>query len=157
MKRISVALALIAVLLLGVQTAFAQEGETWETQEKVYNVTLINPQVLCGIFIGVMLVFVFCALTMNAVGRAAYAMMGECRRQFGKMREAYKDFSKLLRLLPRQRDVRLRRAELARKLGELETCLADLRQLAAADDGHRTVERALELIPQVELELLESH
>jgi hypothetical protein len=42
MKRISVALALIAVLLLGVQTAFAQEGETWETQEKVYNVTLIK-------------------------------------------------------------------------------------------------------------------
>ncbi len=55
-----------------------------------YNVTLMNPHVLCGLFIGVMLVFVFCAMTMNAVGRAAYAMMRECRRQFGIMKEAFK-------------------------------------------------------------------
>ena len=55
-----------------------------------YNVTLVNPQVLCGLFIGVLLVFVFCAMTMNAVGRAAFAMMNEARRQFGKMREAFK-------------------------------------------------------------------
>jgi K(+)-stimulated pyrophosphate-energized sodium pump len=33
--------------------------------------------VLCGLFIGVMLVMVFCAMTMNAVGRAAFAMMNE--------------------------------------------------------------------------------
>ena len=37
-----------------------------------------------------MLVFVFCSMTMNAVGRAAYAMMNEARRQFAKMREAFK-------------------------------------------------------------------
>jgi Na+/H+-translocating membrane pyrophosphatase len=37
-----------------------------------------------------MLAFVFCALTMNAVGRAAYQMMHECRRQFGIMKEAFK-------------------------------------------------------------------
>ena len=55
-----------------------------------YNVTLMNPRVLGGLFLGVLLAFVFCALTMNAVGRAAYRMMGECRRQFGKMREAFK-------------------------------------------------------------------
>ena len=55
-----------------------------------YNVTLLNPSVLGGVFIGVMLAFVFCAMTMNAVGRAAYAMMNECRRQFGLMREAFK-------------------------------------------------------------------
>jgi len=55
-----------------------------------YNVTLLNPQVLCGLFIGVMLVFVFCAMTMNAVGRAAYAMIDECRRQFGIMKEQFK-------------------------------------------------------------------
>jgi len=55
-----------------------------------YNVTLMNPNVLCGLFLGVMLVFVFCAMTMNAVGRAAYAMMQECRRQFVIMREAFK-------------------------------------------------------------------
>ena len=53
-----------------------------------YNVTIANPKLLGGIFIGVMLAFLFCALTMNAVGRAAYAMIDECRRQFGKIREA---------------------------------------------------------------------
>ena len=53
-----------------------------------YDVTLANPRLLGGIFIGVLLAFLFCALTMNAVGRAAYAMMGECRRQFGKIRDA---------------------------------------------------------------------
>ena len=56
-----------------------------------YDVTLLNPSVLGGVFLGVMLAFVFCAMTMNAVGRAAYAMMNECRRQFGLMREAFKD------------------------------------------------------------------
>ena len=55
-----------------------------------YNVTLMNPRVLCGLFIGVMLVFVFCAMTMNAVGRAAFEMMNECRRQFGIMKDAFK-------------------------------------------------------------------
>jgi K(+)-stimulated pyrophosphate-energized sodium pump len=55
-----------------------------------YNVTLLNPEVLCGLFIGVMLVFVFCAMTMNAVGRAAYAMIDECRRQFAIMKGQFK-------------------------------------------------------------------
>jgi H(+)-translocating pyrophosphatase len=55
-----------------------------------FDVTLMNPRVLSGLFIGVMLVFVFCSMTMNAVGRAAYAMMLECRRQFGIMKEAFK-------------------------------------------------------------------
>jgi len=54
-----------------------------------YDLTLTNPRVLGGIFIGVMLAFVFCAMTMNAVGRAANLMMVECRRQFHKMREAF--------------------------------------------------------------------
>ncbi len=47
-----------------------------------YNVTLMNPKVLCGMFAGVLLVFLFCAMTMEAVGRAAYAMVKEVRRQF---------------------------------------------------------------------------
>jgi Na+/H+-translocating membrane pyrophosphatase len=46
--------------------------------------------VLGGLFIGALLAFLFCALTMNAVGRAAYRMMNECRRQFGKMRAAFR-------------------------------------------------------------------
>lgn len=55
-----------------------------------YDVTLMNPLVLGGLFIGVMLVFVFCAMTMNAVGRAAYAMIDECRRQFAIMKTGFK-------------------------------------------------------------------
>ncbi|MDX1972355.1 MAG: sodium-translocating pyrophosphatase, partial [Candidatus Sumerlaeia bacterium] len=47
-----------------------------------YNVNLINPKVICGVFLGVLLVFVFAALTMLAVGRAASAMVTEVRRQF---------------------------------------------------------------------------
>lgn len=47
-----------------------------------YNVTLMNPIVLVGIFLGAMMAFVFCGLTMNAVGRAAQSMVAEVRRQF---------------------------------------------------------------------------
>ena len=47
-----------------------------------YGVNLMNPKVLCGIFAGVLLVFLFSALTMKAVGRAAMAMVREVRRQF---------------------------------------------------------------------------
>ena len=52
-----------------------------------YNVTLMNPRVLCGLFSGVLLAFLFCSLTMKAVGRAANRMMIECRRQFEKTRQ----------------------------------------------------------------------
>lgn len=47
-----------------------------------YDVTLMNPQVLIGLFIGAVMAFYFCALTMKAVGRAAGAMVEEVRRQF---------------------------------------------------------------------------
>ena len=47
-----------------------------------YDVTLMNPKVLCGLFAGVLLVFLFSAMTMKAVGRAAKAMVIEVRRQF---------------------------------------------------------------------------
>jgi len=47
-----------------------------------YNVTLMNPLVLVGVFIGSMMAFLFCGLTMNAVGRAAQKMVDEVRRQF---------------------------------------------------------------------------
>ena len=47
-----------------------------------YNLTIMNPKVICGIFIGAMMAFVFCAMTMKAVGRAAGAMVNEVRRQF---------------------------------------------------------------------------
>ena len=47
-----------------------------------YNVNLMNPIVLSGMFIGAMMAFLFCGLTMNAVGRAAGHMVEEVRRQF---------------------------------------------------------------------------
>ncbi|HCC53241.1 MAG TPA: sodium-translocating pyrophosphatase [Porphyromonadaceae bacterium] len=47
-----------------------------------YNVSLMNPIVLVGIFLGSMMAFLFCGLTMNAVGRAAQDMVEEVRRQF---------------------------------------------------------------------------
>ncbi|MGC9469931.1 MAG: sodium-translocating pyrophosphatase [Bacteroidales bacterium] len=47
-----------------------------------YNVSLMNPKVLAGMFIGSMMAFMFCGLTMNAVGRAAQKMVNEVRRQF---------------------------------------------------------------------------
>ena len=47
-----------------------------------YNMTIMNPKMICGMFIGAMMAFVFCAMTMKAVGRAAGAMVNEVRRQF---------------------------------------------------------------------------
>ncbi len=49
---------------------------------KAYDITLMNPLLISGIFIGAMMAFVFCAMTMKAVGRAAGAMVEEVRRQF---------------------------------------------------------------------------
>lgn len=47
-----------------------------------YDISLMNPMVLTGVFIGAMMAFLFCGLTMNAVGRAAQKMVVEVRRQF---------------------------------------------------------------------------
>ena len=49
-------------------------------------ITLMNPRVLSGMFIGSMMAFLFCGLTMNAVGRAAARMVAEVRRQFREIK-----------------------------------------------------------------------
>lgn len=64
-----------------------------------YQVNLMNPKVLIGIFIGSMMAFVFCGLTMNAVGRAAQSMVEEVRRQFREIKgiltgEAVPDYAR---------------------------------------------------------------
>ena len=51
-----------------------------------YHVSLMNPTVLIGVFVGAMMSFLFCGLTMNAVGRAAQSMVNEVRRQFREIK-----------------------------------------------------------------------
>ncbi|HPM11139.1 MAG TPA: sodium-translocating pyrophosphatase [Paludibacter sp.] len=51
-----------------------------------YNVNLMNPIVLVGVFVGAVMAFLFCGLTMNAVGRAAQNMVEEVRRQFREIK-----------------------------------------------------------------------
>ncbi len=57
-------------------------GATYQDLMGWYDVTLLNPMVLIGLFIGGTLAFVFSALTMQAVGKAAMSMIEEVRRQF---------------------------------------------------------------------------
>lgn len=51
-----------------------------------FQVNLINPKVLIGIFIGAMSAFIFSGITMGAVGRAAGSMVEEVRRQFKEIK-----------------------------------------------------------------------
>jgi K(+)-stimulated pyrophosphate-energized sodium pump len=48
----------------------------------VYDLSIMNPKLLCGLFIGGMMAFIFCAMTMKAVGKTAGDMVNEVRRQF---------------------------------------------------------------------------
>lgn len=68
-----------------------------------YEVTLLNPRVLSGIFLGSMMAFMFCGLTMNAVGRAAGDMVEEVRRQFREIKgiltgEAEPDYARCVEI-----------------------------------------------------------
>ena len=68
-----------------------------------YQINLMNPKVLIGVFIGSMMVFVFCGLTMNAVGRAAQKMVEEVRRQFREIKgiltgEAEPDYARCVEI-----------------------------------------------------------
>ena len=68
-----------------------------------YHVDLMNPVVLVGVFIGAMMSFLFCGLTMNAVGRAAQSMVTEVRRQFREIKgiltkEATPDYARCVEI-----------------------------------------------------------
>ena len=68
-----------------------------------YNIDLMNPTVLAGVFIGAMMSFLFCGLTMNAVGRAAQKMVAEVRRQLREIkgiltREATPDYARCVEI-----------------------------------------------------------
>jgi K(+)-stimulated pyrophosphate-energized sodium pump len=66
----------------------------------------MNPKLLAGLFIGAMMSFLFCGLTMNAVGRAAQKMVDEVRRQFREIKgiltgEATPDYARCVEISTR--------------------------------------------------------
>lgn len=82
----------IGLIRLGETVLTYTDGNVIEIQKATftdfmyyYDVTLMNPKVLSGMFLGSMMAFMFCGLTMNAVGRAAGHMVDEVRRQFREM------------------------------------------------------------------------
>ncbi|MGE0043889.1 MAG: sodium-translocating pyrophosphatase [Vicinamibacterales bacterium] len=76
------ALALFSTFRTTVQTAVDAAGGVAAFDPRRLSLELDNPNVLIGMLIGGMLPFIFSALTMNAVGRSAYKMIEEVRRQF---------------------------------------------------------------------------
>ncbi len=94
------ALALLASYIEEIKIALDRNGELIDGVKGVidanhasildilnhYNVSLMNPAVLAGVFIGSMMAFLFCGLTMDAVGRAAQKMVVEVRRQFREIK-----------------------------------------------------------------------
>lgn len=92
------------------QTVIEVAGEAVKVTEATipdlmvyYNVDLMNPTVLVGVFIGAMMSFLFCGLSMNAVGRAAQKMVAEVRRQFREIkgiltREAVPDYARCVEI-----------------------------------------------------------
>ena len=82
------ALALLASYIEELKIAMGPAGEGLSIVDVLerFNVSLMNPSVLAGVFIGAMMAFLFCGLTMNAVGRAAQKMVVEVRRQFREIK-----------------------------------------------------------------------
>lgn len=74
----SAALTALALVVSYIDKVNSIEGGA----EKIANLNITNPTVLVGLFIGACLPFVFAALTMNSVGRAAQSVVVEVRRQF---------------------------------------------------------------------------
>jgi len=79
----------IGLIRIGQTTIQMMDGTVVETARagfldfmQYFRVNLMNPIVLVGMFIGAMMAFVFCGLTMMAVGKAAGSMVDEVRRQF---------------------------------------------------------------------------
>ena len=82
------ALALLASYIEELKIAMGPAGDGLSIVDVLerFNVSLMNPSVLAGVFIGAMMAFLFCGLTMNAVGRAAQKMVVEVRRQFREIK-----------------------------------------------------------------------
>ena len=85
---------------------FNPESATMSDFMDFFQVNLMNPKVLVGAFIGAMASFLFCGLTMGAVGRAAQSMVEEVRRQFHEIKgilegKATPDYSRCVEISTR--------------------------------------------------------
>ena len=118
------ALALLASYVeeikIAMQRTIAEGGQYLDAASNLFNpstanildfmdffeVSLMNPKVLVGVFIGAMAAFLFCGLTMGAVGRAAQSMVNEVRRQFKEIKgiltgEATPDYGRCVEISTR--------------------------------------------------------
>lgn len=103
----------IGLIRIGENVITLTNGDTIDTAKATivdfmnyYQVNLMNPVVLVGIFIGAMMAFLFSGLTMNAVGRAAQKMVEEVRRQFREIKgimegEAEPDYARCVAISTR--------------------------------------------------------
>ena len=85
-EEIKIALSRAGEMISGVAGEVAASDASILDILNHFNVSLMNPSVLAGVFIGSMMAFLFCGLTMNAVGRAAQKMVVEVRRQFHEIK-----------------------------------------------------------------------
>ena len=87
-EEIKIALARVGETIVGVGGRLIENASDATILDILsnYNVGLMNPAVLAGVFIGAMMAFLFCGLTMDAVGRAASKMVIEVRRQFKEIK-----------------------------------------------------------------------
>ena len=102
-EEIKIALARTGEMINGVSAKVDAAGASILDVLNHYNVTIMNPAVLAGVFIGAMMAFLFCGMTMNAVGRAASKMVVEVRRQFREIkgiltREATPDYGRCVEI-----------------------------------------------------------
>ncbi|MEY1640413.1 sodium-translocating pyrophosphatase [Tenuifilum osseticum] len=103
----------IGLIRIGENVITLANGDTIDTAKATivdfmnyYQVNLMNPVVLVGVFIGAMMAFLFSGLTMNAVGRAAQKMVEEVRRQFREIKgimegEAEPDYARCVAISTR--------------------------------------------------------
>ena len=86
-KGFAIGAAGLTALALMISYAFAVGivtivGEAPNITLDISNISLLDPPVIAGIFLGVLMPCLFCALTLDAVGRASFAIINEVRRQF---------------------------------------------------------------------------
>lgn len=109
----------VGLIRLGRETLELSAGETVVVSEldlkalvAYFDLTIMNPKLLVGIFLGAAVSFLFCGLTMNAVGRAAHKMVAEVRRQFKEIKgilegKAEPDYAKCVEISTRAAQVEM--------------------------------------------------